>query len=231
MKISFISDLHLEFRPRVYLSSDDTSALGTIGFDLDAKPDLVVIAGDVHPRPDVCELVKSMAEEHYGCPVMMIEGNHEYYHREFPMTSNQQTMEVCGKKIVGATLWTWATPIDEIYKNMMSDFRVIRGMSVDAMNNRHLDELDFLRRSDADVIVTHHAPFSGSTHPKYAGNALNPYFVNTRIDPADFPNCKLWIHGHVHDAFDYTVNGIRVVCAPLAYPNENTGSVMRSIEI
>lgn len=36
----------------------------------------------------------------------------------------------------------------------------------------------------------------------------------------------LWIHGHTHDSFDYTVEGTRVLCNPRGYAkngvNENT---------
>ena len=27
----------------------------------------------------------------------------------------------------------------------------------------------------------------------------------------------LWIHGHMHDSFDYEINGTRVVCNPRGY--------------
>ena len=28
---------------------------------------------------------------------------------------------------------------------------------------------------------------------------------------------QLWVHGHTHDSFDYTVDGTRVVCNPRGY--------------
>jgi hypothetical protein len=30
----------------------------------------------------------------------------------------------------------------------------------------------------------------------------------------------LWVHGHVHDAYHYTIHGPRVVCNPRAYAPE-----------
>jgi len=36
----------------------------------------------------------------------------------------------------------------------------------------------------------------------------------------DYDHIKLWVHGHVHNAFDYTVNQTRVVCNPLGYSRE-----------
>jgi hypothetical protein len=75
------------------------------------------------------------------------------------------------------------------------------------------------------VVITHHAPSPRSVHPRFAGSPLNAAFVSDLehlIDPA---HVKLWIHGHTHDSFDYTVNGVRVVCNPRGYAkagvNEN----------
>lgn len=65
------------------------------------------------------------------------------------------------------------------------------------------------------VVVTHHAPHPDSVHPRFAGNLLNPAFasdLSALMGPAD-----LWIHGHVHDSFDYQVNGTRVIANPRGY--------------
>ena len=68
------------------------------------------------------------------------------------------------------------------------------------------------------VIVTHHGPSPKSVHPKYAGSPANPAFnsdlehVMHELGPA------LWLHGHVHDSFDYRVGATRVVANPRGYP-------------
>jgi predicted phosphodiesterase len=33
---------------------------------------------------------------------------------------------------------------------------------------------------------------------------------------------QLWIHGHTHDSFDYTVHRTRVVCNPRGYAKAGT---------
>jgi hypothetical protein len=33
----------------------------------------------------------------------------------------------------------------------------------------------------------------------------------------DASRVALWIHGHMHDAFDYRVHGARIVCNPRGY--------------
>jgi hypothetical protein len=63
--------------------------------------------------------------------------------------------------------------------------------------------------------VTHHGPHRNSVHPRYAGDLLNAAFVSNLtplVEQAD-----LWIHGHVHDSFDYIVGRCRVVANPRGY--------------
>ena len=68
------------------------------------------------------------------------------------------------------------------------------------------------------VVLTHHAPSRRSISPRFAGDALNPCFVSEVIEKIHFAKpVALWLHGHVHDAFDYELNGTRVVCNPLGY--------------
>lgn len=66
------------------------------------------------------------------------------------------------------------------------------------------------------VVVSHHGPNAGSVHPRYAGSQLNAAFVSDL--PADvLGRVDLWMHGHVHDSFDYVVHGCRVVTNPRGY--------------
>jgi hypothetical protein len=52
-------------------------------------------------------------------------------------------------------------------------------------------------------------------HPRYAGDLLNAAFVSDLtplVEQAD-----RWIHGHIHDSFDYRVGKCRVVANPRGY--------------
>lgn len=65
------------------------------------------------------------------------------------------------------------------------------------------------------VVITHHGPHRGSTHPRWAGNALNGAFMSHL--PELVTKADLWVHGHVHDTFDYVVEKCRVVANPRGY--------------
>jgi Icc-related predicted phosphoesterase len=69
----------------------------------------------------------------------------------------------------------------------------------------------------ATVIVTHHAPSPRSIASRFCGDPLNSAFASN-LDPLiSRHEPSLWIHGHMHDSFDYTIGRTRVVCNPRGY--------------
>jgi hypothetical protein len=49
---------------------------------------------------------------------------------------------------------------------------------------------------------------------------LTPAFASSLEMLMDGDRAALWVHGHMHDAFDYEIYGTRVVCNPRGYaPN------------
>ncbi|OGS98981.1 MAG: metallophosphoesterase [Gallionellales bacterium RBG_16_56_9] len=67
------------------------------------------------------------------------------------------------------------------------------------------------------VMVSHHAPTRGSINPKYSGSPVNPSFVSDLEPQLRRWQPSLWVHGHVHDSYDYQVGNTRVVCNPRGY--------------
>ena len=65
------------------------------------------------------------------------------------------------------------------------------------------------------IVVSHHAPHRNSVLPKYAADLTTGAFASdlTRL----MGRARLWIHGHMHNASDYEVNGTRVVTNPRGY--------------
>lgn len=67
------------------------------------------------------------------------------------------------------------------------------------------------------VVISHHAPARGSINPKYAESPVNPAFVSDLESSLDRWKPSLWVHGHVHDSYDYRLAHTRVVCNPRGY--------------
>lgn len=70
------------------------------------------------------------------------------------------------------------------------------------------------------VVITHHAPSRGSIHPRFAGSPVNACFVSDAQHLLGADRVQLWVHGHTHDSFDYSVAGTRVVCNPRGYARD-----------
>lgn len=71
------------------------------------------------------------------------------------------------------------------------------------------------------VVVTHHAPAPGSVHPRFARSPVTPAYASDLSELILEGSPELWIHGHVHDSFDYRVGATRVVCNPRGFHGEN----------
>jgi predicted phosphodiesterase len=70
------------------------------------------------------------------------------------------------------------------------------------------------------VVITHHAPSPSSVHPRFAGSPINAAFVANVEALMGADRVRLWVHGHTHDSFDYTIKGTRVVCNPRGYARD-----------
>ena len=78
------------------------------------------------------------------------------------------------------------------------------------------------------VVITHHAPSRQSVAPQYQDDPLTPAYASRMESVVQLAD--LWIHGHMHDSFDYTVGECRVVCNPRGYAPKGRGSENESFE-
>jgi Calcineurin-like phosphoesterase len=140
-------------------------------------------------------------------------------------------------RFIGATLWTdfqlYGTPQASmaIALQRLEDFSVIkieRGYKLRSFrpsDSARVCEASvaFLRTElskpfgGITVVVTHHAPSRRSIATAFENDTLNPAFVSDFEELITTYAPALWIHGHVHDSFDYTIGRTRVVCNPRGY--------------
>jgi Icc-related predicted phosphoesterase len=234
MKIQIASDLHLEYFEKKFPGYRAIEP---------ADADLLVLAGDIHrhikavdtfhdwPVPVV--YVSGNHELYYGANVL--ETVEQL--RKCAINSNVHYLEMNdvvlqGVRFLGCCLWT--------------DYRLFHGMKSLAMREAeqclkdhqlistgkgtftaaeaerlHKQSRRWLERKLAEpftgktVVVTHHAPHPRSIHPRFIGNLLNASFVSDLTPLVEMAD--LWIHGHVHDSFDYVVGRTRVVANPRGY--------------
>ncbi|CAN7659364.1 metallophosphoesterase [Variovorax paradoxus] len=72
------------------------------------------------------------------------------------------------------------------------------------------------------VVVTHHAPHRNSLASHYQSDWLSGAFVS-ELPISFFDVPSLWVHGHIHESFDYQVGNCRVVCNPRGYLRHGRG--------
>jgi len=89
-------------------------------------------------------------------------------------------------------------------------------------HKRAMDYINHVLMNDETkkyVVVTHHTPSWQSCHEKYVHDRVMNGAFHTELGDyiAYRPQIKLWVHGHTHDDFDYTIGETRVVCNPRGY--------------
>ncbi|MFN0159854.1 MAG: metallophosphoesterase [Burkholderiales bacterium] len=231
MKIQVASDLHLEFFERRFPEFRAVDVTGA---------QVLILAGDIHRHAQAAAAFRD-----WPCPVLLIHGNHELYGADAAATDallrassqgsvtflEQGEAVIDGVRFLGTCLWTDYALTGDAAQSMLAcgavlmDHKAIRvgeGMfqpghalerhrAARAWLEAKLDE-PFAGQT---VVVTHHAPHVGSIHAQYAGDAMNPGFVSD-LTPM-MGKAVLWVHGHVHNSFDYAVAGTRVVANPRGY--------------
>jgi Icc-related predicted phosphoesterase len=152
-----------------------------------------------------------------------------------------------GVRFVGGTMWTdlnlygsdarsfsmsHAQVNGSEFKSIYNDLPDVAGMprlpfSPEDARRIHLQTREKIEEVMAQpfdgptVVVTHHAPSKRSIAERWQGDVGSPAFASDltgfieRLQPA------LWIHGHVHDSFDYSIGKTRVICNPAGFEGEN----------
>ena len=233
VRIQLASDLHLELLRRWPHECLVTPA---------PDADVLVLAGDIHRGLEAIERFAA-----WPVPVLYVAGNHEFYRHDWDTLRSElksatastavrflddDAVTIDGVRFLGSTLWTdYALPGIESTEAMATaerfllDHQRIQTASGLFRARQALDDhrrsRDWLAREmSADratptVVITHHAPHPGSIHPRFAGSPINGGFISDLT--ALVERAELWLHGHVHDSFDYTVGRCRVVTNPRGY--------------
>lgn len=233
MKIQVASDLHLEFFERQFP--------GYRVIEPHPAADVLVLAGDIHRGT---EAWRAFAD--WPVPVICIHGNHELYrldgatvigdYRQGVATGVVTPLEcrqivIGGVRFLGTCLWTdyalYGAPDDamKLADRVLMDHQAIlwrggrftpaQALALHREARAWLLEALATPFAGPTVVCTHHAPHTGSIHLDYQDNPLNPGFISDCSELLGIP--ALWLHGHVHNSFDYVVSGTRVVANPRGY--------------
>ena len=154
---------------------------------------------------------------------------------------DNETVDIDGVTFIGTTLWTDMNAEEGLtlyhVATMMNDFQSIKNsarmlseykpakLTPEDTVEFHKKSLDYInhvtygRPNYNFVVVGHHCPSHKSVHEKYKNDKImNGAFASDLDDFIAYrPQIKLWLHGHTHEDFDYTISSTRVVCNPRGY--------------
>lgn len=238
MKIQIASDLHLDLLPR-----QDGSAPAIIER---TDADVLILAGDIHDGCEGIDrfhawnastdiIYVAGNHEYYG---------HVYRNKQTQMQARAQelgihflersSIVINGVRFLGTTLWTDYRLFEPGYsqplamheaKQRLNDHRLIRvergafspadALAIHAQSRQWLTEELAKPFDGKTVVVTHHGPHPNSVHDNYKVDLLSAAFVSDLGDLLQ--GADLWIHGHVHNSFDYQIGRCRVIANPAGY--------------
>jgi Icc-related predicted phosphoesterase len=238
MKIHVLSDLHLEFaefNPPVM------------------NADVVVLAGDTHlgekgiawaqthwVNVPVVYVLGNHEYYRHAHPKLLSDLQAKTRGSHIHILENE-AFTFDGVTFLGCTLWTDFALLGEprvygqIAMQTMSDFKKIR-ISPGFSKMRSLDSAAIHKASrqwlEAElaarvgqkvVVVTHHAPSIQSLPAEFQDDPLSAAYASSLGETVKHSGALYWIHGHVHQAVQYTIGQTWMVSNPRGYPDENTG--------
>ncbi len=234
MKIALLSDLHLSVQsldlPQtdadlVVLAGDlQRPAQGMAWARQFARPTLYVAGNHEFYGSDLVTTMANLRAEAQGSQVRVLE---------------REEWVFGGVRFLGCTLWSDYRLYDsaeqrekglEMAQEFVRDFsrigiapgfpdrftpavsQLLFDQSVAWLEARFAEPFD-----GPTVVVTHFAPARGSIAAKFAGSPLNACFISDLEAQILRWQPKLWLHGHVHDSYDYQVGDTRVIANPRGY--------------
>ena len=139
-------------------------------------------------------------------------------------------------RFLGATLWTDYRLFGEEKRiraiqeaeQVMNDYRRIRLANSGYRKLRATDTIKFHINhrqwlvekfqepfSGKTVVISHMAPSMQSVSPRYQEDLVSAAYASNLDEIA--AHASLWVHGHMHESFDYQIGQCRVVCNPCGY--------------
>lgn len=249
MKISYMSDIHLDFT---------VNALDNINNE--SNSDVLIIAGDLIQYNNLNNHIAFFENiSKKWNDIIIILGNHDSYHgvitesyirykaflQEFPNITLLQNsfIDIGDIRFVGTTLWTdyfgSNYSVMEYSRYGLNDHRLIK-MSHGGRNFLPDDALYECKKAQEYitnpevldhtniVLITHHSPTLQSIVIEYQGDPLNgAYASDFDYIYTNNPQIKVSIHGHMHSKLDYKIGETRILCNPRGYPSERVHRIFK----
>jgi predicted phosphohydrolase len=245
MLITLLSDLHLESQMLSNLTGTDVLLLAGDTAEVKNLPRYNSFFREISEKFGKIFIIAGNHEFYGGDWDTVIKSMREILSPwdNIRVLENEATEIAPDLVLFGATMWTdfnkedWAS-IQECKKSMNDYYQITRGktkaygttfLHPDDVLERYYDSFAALKLDVEScptkkfIVMTHHAPSHKSIHLRFEQlTELNGGFINNLDNFIwNHPNIKFWVHGHVHNSFDYNIATCRVMCNPRGYGKEN----------
>jgi hypothetical protein len=112
----------------------------------------------------------------------------------------------------------------------MSDYKVIKGYTIDRNNELHKKSVEFLNNAlettpKKAIIISHHLPLYYLIDTQFKSNVLNEAYASNLAPLVEKHMDKIsyWVYGHCHILRQDNLGGINFVRNPLGYLRHNEG--------
>jgi predicted phosphodiesterase len=242
-----VSDLHIEYKNDKYLDPLEF---------ITPSADILILAGDIGSLYKFDQLKDFLSKI---CPhfkvTLYVPGNHEYYlqdnyqFRSFESLNEslfslekqidnlyilQQSSiilnDIC---IAGCTLWS--NSLINIPKYIVR----IPDMNTFLYNRKHTSDLEYIKKMMDTcktknmklVVITHHCPTSKVLHANTKKDKFKSLYVSDLDYLINGNNVHTWICGHIHQNFDFDLDGTRVVGNQRGKPKDKITDFSKSFVI
>jgi predicted phosphohydrolase len=250
MLIRCFSDLHIEFWSATKLKDQLSIVVPFLDTDKETVVVIAGDLGLFH-HPEVWTKILSLLSKRFKAIIYVAGNHEFYHNdwidnfaiRKISLPKNVYLLEnqcvfvddIC---FIGATLWSKFDLEDDMLirhaERSINDFHCIKWkdgkrftpedstrlftLSSEYIFNKLKEVKDSVRKT---VVVTHHGCSYKSVHPRFAGDLLNSVFVSDLDEPIITNGPDIYVHGHVHNSFDYMLGNTRVITNPYGYKNRD----------
>lgn len=113
--------------------------------------------------------------------------------------------------------------LNVMWDNCTPDKKGLVGVdNFDDIYNIELPKIEAVYKK-CDVMITHYNPSILKEHQsqRFLPNPASTFFCFNGLRFMEEGNMKYWIFGHTHDNIEYDYKGVKCICNPMGYPNEN----------
>jgi Icc-related predicted phosphoesterase len=242
-----VSDLHIEYKNDKFLNPLDY---------ITPSADILILAGDIGSLYKFDQLKDFLSKIccHFKL-TLYVPGNHEYYlqdnyqfrsfeslneslfslEKDIPNLYILQQSSIILNNICIAGCTLWSNSLINIPKYIVR----IPDMNTFTYNKRHSSDLEYIKKMIDTchvkqmklIVITHHCPTSKVLNVNTKKDKFKSLYVSDLDYMINSRNVHTWVCGHIHQNFDFDLEGTRIVGNQRGKPKDKITDFVKDFTI